>query len=86
MSGLASPLTGVHSDKSFDPDDAGVVKWQTRQTQNLLYASMWGFKSLHRHSPLFPLRGYRFRKERLAGLGDLPRAETHPRKDRSLMY
>ena len=29
---------------------AGVVKWQTRQTQNLLYASMWGFKSLHRHT------------------------------------
>ena len=29
---------------------AGVAKWQTRQTQNLLYASMCGFKSLHRHS------------------------------------
>ena len=30
---------------------AGVAKWQTRQTQNLFYASKWGFKSLHRHAP-----------------------------------
>ncbi len=29
---------------------AGVAKWQTRQTQNLFYASKWGFKSLHRHT------------------------------------
>ena len=33
----------------YNSDCAGVSEWQTRKTQNLLWATTCGFKSLHRH-------------------------------------
>jgi hypothetical protein len=40
-------------------DQAGVSEWQTRQTQNLLAATSYGFKSRHRQS----LSGFFLKKE-----------------------
>ncbi len=34
---------------------AGVAEWQTRQTQNLLFARTYGFESHHRHF-IIPVR------------------------------
>jgi hypothetical protein len=49
----------VNSVSRWSSVKAGVAKWQTRQTQNLFYASKCGFESLHRQ-PFLPLTRFSF--------------------------
>jgi hypothetical protein len=56
------------------PIGAGVAEWQTRQTQNLLPATEWGFKSLHPHQFL---QRDREKTGPMAGC-ESPRSEIYP--------